>query len=292
MHKYLRSIGFSEYKRNKEIKEIIKKTIRFSTEKKYVSGYDEIIWAEYRKSFGPNIGIAVCGEYTEENEFDYEYYFPYYNSEIISSSEKINIERHCDKDSFSGVCEEYKVGVSLIFYLQNRMDYLKEYMRGSDEYSNNSVSLSGLSVQGSIMLPLSKSEYQVNQVKKKNIKRNQLLAKAREGDEQAIESLTIDDMDKYNLVSKQILKQDVYSLVDTYFMPYGVECDHYSILGEITEVKEIKNELTKEEIYIISMNCNELSLQVCINKLDLVGEPAPRRRFKGVVWLQGLVTFY
>lgn len=291
MHRYLRSIGFSEYKRNKDLKGILKRVVRFSDHKQYVSGDNDIIWAEYRKDFMPQMGIAVCGEYTEDNEFEEEYYFPYFQSDIVSSSEDITIERHAEKDSFSGVCEDYKVGVSLIFYLQNRMDYLRESMRGNYPSLSASVNLSGLSIEGMIMLPLSKNETQIRNVKKQSIKRSQLIAQARAGDEKAIESLTLDDIDRYNMISKQIISSDVFSLVDTYFMPYGVECDQYSVLGEIEAVRTVTNKLTNEEIYIISMNCNDLSLEVCINKKDLIGEPAVKRRFKGVIWLQGCVSF-
>lgn len=291
MHRYLRSIGFSNYYRNREYREVLKKIIRFSDSKKYVSGDNEIIWAEYRKEFAPGIGIAVCGEYNEDNEFEYEYSFPYYESDKISSSEQISFERHLEKDSFSGICEEYKVGVSLIFYLQNRMDYLKELMRKDIYYANTSVSLTGMSVDGMIVLPLNKNEKQIKQIRKKSIQRSQLMQKAKAGDEKAIESLTLDDMDKFNIVSKKMFEQDVFTLVDTYFMPYGAECELYSVMGEIEDARLITNNLTKEEIYIISIVCNDLNFDVCINKKDLIGEPAARRRFKGVIWLQGHVNF-
>lgn len=287
MHRYMRSIGFSGFYRNKEIKDIIKKIILFPDNKKYVLGKNEVIWAEYRKEFAPGMGIAVCGEYTEENEFEYEYYFPYFISDCVSSNEEISVEKHADKDSFSGVCEDYKVGISLIFYLQNRMDYLKEYMKKNYSSVNSSVNLSGLSVSGMIMLPLEKDIEQVRKSNKKINERKRLMEKARSGDEKAIESLTLSDMDQYNMVSKQVLKNDVFSIVDTTFMPYGVECDKYSVLGEIHSVDTVKNSLTKEELYIISMYCNDINLEVCINKKDLIGEPAPKRRFKGVIWLQG-----
>ena len=48
--------------------------------------------------------------------------------------------------------------------------------------------------------------------------RNQLIAAARQGDESAIESLTLEDMDTYTSISKKILTEDVFSLVDTYFI--------------------------------------------------------------------------
>jgi len=291
MHRYLRSIGFSECSRNKDVKGIIKKIIRSSDTKKYVSGNNEIIWAEYRKEYAPGMGIAVCGEYTEENEFDYEYYYPYYTSELVSSNEDISIERHIDKDSFSGLCDDNKVGVSIIFYLQNKMDYLKEFMRKNVHNGLHSVNLTGMSVSGKIVLPLKKDEEQIRKNKKNTLRRSQLMAKAKAGDEKAIESLTLEDMDKFNMVSRKMLTQDVFTLVDTYFMPFGVECELYSIMGEIEDSKIVINDLTKERIYIISVVCNDINLQVCINEKDLLGEPAPKRRFKGNIWLQGSINF-
>ena len=72
-------------------------------------------------------------------------------------------------------------------------------------------------------------QYAKDLIKNKQVanNRSQLLNAARKGDEDAIESLTLDDMDTYTAISKRIQKEDVFSLVDTYFMPYGVECDHY-----------------------------------------------------------------
>lgn len=291
MHRYLRSIGFSKFTKNNDIKKLLKKVTRFADTKTYVSGDNETIWAEYRKEFANGMGISVCGEYTEDNEFELEYYFPYYSAINVSSNEEITIEKHSYNDSYSGICDEYKVGISLIFFLQNKMDFLKETMKRIPEINPCAVSLTGMSDSGMIVLPLNKDEAQVRRVKKKALSRTKLMEKAKAGDEKAIESLTLEDMDRFNMVSRQIQNSDVFTLVDTYFMPYGTECDLYSVMGEIEEVKLVTNKLTKEEIYIISMYCNDICLEVCINKKDLMGEPAPKRRFKGVVWLQGNVSF-
>ncbi len=42
--------------------------------------------------------------------------------------------------------------------------------------------------------------------------RNQLIEAARRGDEDAIESLTLEDMDTYTTISRRIQKEDVFSL--------------------------------------------------------------------------------
>ena len=51
------------------------------------------------------------------------------------------------------------------------------------------------------------------------------------------------------------------------------------------------NAVTGEEIYILTICCNELTFDVCINIMDLFGEPQVGRRFKGVIWLQGYINF-
>ncbi len=291
MHKYLRAIGFSNLKTRRELKKILNDVLKNPTEKQYVSLEDDSIAVEYRKEFADSIGITVCGAYSDEIEFDYEFYYPYFIGSNVSSTEDISVERHAEKDSYAGICDDLKVGVTLIFYLQNRMDYIKRINRSNSPIPHTSVNLSGFSVNGSIMLPLKKNPQQEMAVKQVEKNRNDLLAAARNGDEDAIEDLTMDDIDTYNAISRKIRNEDVYSLVDTYFMPYGIECDHYSVLGEIEEVRNAVNSVTKEKIYIITLNCNDLIFDICINKKDLIGEPAVHRRFKGIIWLQGHINF-
>ena len=80
-------------------------------------------------------------------------------------------------------------------------------------------------------------------------------------------------------------------MVDTYFMPYGVECDQYSILGEILDCNKVTNRLTSEKIYQMTVSCNDLIFNLCINEKDLYGEPEIGRRFKGSIWMQGYINF-
>ena len=171
------------------------------------------------------------------------------------------------------------------------MDYLK--LNGANRLParGTTLSLSALSVSGMIVMPISKNDSDREKDQKATDSRRRLLNEARKGNEQAIETLTLEDMDTYSNLSRLILKQDVYSLVDTYFMPYGVECDQYSVMGEILSYELIQNELTKEELYLMSIVSNDLFFDVCINKEDLFGEPEVGRRFKGVIWMQGKITF-
>ena len=121
--------------------------------------------------------------------------------------------------------------------------------------------------------------------------RNNLIEAARNGDESAMETLTIDDIDLYSRISRRAMKEDLYSIIDSCFMPCGVECDQYSVIGEIKDIQKAKNIYTKEELYVLSLECNDLLFNVCINSQDLIGEPEIGRRFKGQIWLQGTLNF-
>ena len=201
------------------------------------------------------------------------------------------MERHASRESYAGVCDDIKVGISLIFYLQNRIPYVKAHFCGELPIRGTSLTLSGLSTQGSILLPIEKDEEQKQRIRQDSANRTNLIAAARKGDEDAIEMLTMEDMDMYSTISKKIQKEDVFSIVDTYFMPYGVECDHYSVLGEIMEYSKVRNNITGEEIFLLKICCNELTFDVAINIIDMLGEPRVGRRFKGTIWLQGFINF-
>ena len=169
--------------------------------------------------------------------------------------------------------------------------YVKAQNGNNLPVRGTTLTLSGLSIQGKIMMPISKNEKDKKIIKKASNNRNSLIEAARKGDEDAIESLTLEDMDTYTAISKKIQNEDVFSLVDTYFMPYGVECDQYSILGEILDCNKVENRMTSEQIYQMTISCNDLVFDICINEEDLYGEPQIGRRFKGSIWMQGYINF-
>lgn len=291
MHKYMRAIGFSKLSDRREEQRLVTNIIMNATHRSYTSNGENTILAEFCEDFAQDIGIAVCGEFDAEEKFTYDYFYPYLRGTGISSCEDVSVERHADKESYAGVCDDIKVGVSLIFYLQNIVPYVKAQTTDMLPVTGTTLTLSGLSISGNILLPIGKDEKEIQRIQKNSMSRNQLIAAARKGDEDAIESLTLEDMDIYSTISKKILTEDVFSLVDTYFMPYGVECDQYSVMGEIVDISLRVNRMTQEEIYVLRLSCNDLEFDVCINKNDLYGEPQIGRRFKGVIWMQGYINY-
>lgn len=290
MHSYLRAIGFSDISK-KEMTKIIKDIIQNYDEKMIVEEENNRVFAEISKSFGYDCGITVCGEYDENDEFQQEYYFPYFRGTGITTREDVIIERRSEKECFSGACDDVRIGVTLIFYLANAGKYLNEKYKNSLDYKRTTVTLSGLSTEARILLPIRKNMEQIERDHQVTRKREQLIHEARNGNEEAMENLTMEDMDTYSMISRRIVNEDVFSIVDSYFMPYGMECDRYNVMGEIVELVETENELTSEKLYEMTINCNEVQFDICMNQQDLMGEPQVGRRFKGIIWLQGNLNF-
>lgn len=290
MHRYLRAIGFSR-KTRKEIQELVTDSIRKSDRRGYTLTTDNVMIAEFSRDYADSMGITVAGTFDDDDKFHMEYYFPYLSGTGISSYEDISVEKHAAEDSFAGICDDIRVGISVIFYLQNRIPYVNAQTAGKLPIKGTSVTFSGLSVKGSVLIPMFKLPGDEERITRESAERAKLIAAAKNGDEEAIETLTLEDMDVYSAISKRILKEDIYSIVDTSFMPYGVECDQYSVIADIKGVRKVINHITEEEVYILTLYCNELTFDIAINIMDLVGEPEVGRRFKGVVWLQGKINF-
>ena len=229
MHSFLKAIGFSQISKREEMKKIILDVIKNYDTKNVIQDYPDGTFAEFSRNYGNDCGITVCGQYDEEDRFHVEYYYPFFRGTGVTTQEAVTVEKHVDKNAFSGACDDLRIGITLIFYLQNAAEYMKE---------------SG---------------------KEKN--------------------------DNHPLILTRIVNEDILSIVDSYFMPYGIQCDQYSILGEILEVHTGSNIVTDEELVQMTIESNNMQFDVCINRKDLLGDPQVGRRFKGTVWLQGKLQF-
>lgn len=291
MHSYLRAIGFSNIKTRADFDSVIGMVMDQPTVKYTINKEEKIILTEISKDFGERMGITLRGEYDEKGFFHLEHYFPHFRGQSISLKEDTVFNKRVDNEAYTGMCDDIRLGVSLIFYLQNVIDYLKSIKQPNGQILLAPVSLSGLSTSGKVILGLDQTERESHNKSSEAIKRNKLITDARNGDQEAIDSLTIDDIDLYATVSRRARYEDVYTIVDSSFIPYGSESDNYSIVGTILVVNLVVNQLTNEHIYDLLISCNELNFNVCINQIDLLGEPLVGRRFKGNLWLQGYINF-
>lgn len=290
MHKFMRTIGFSKYQKRVELEFLLTALAAEAKRSgKVEKNGEDMLW-ELRAELAEGMGVAMVGELDSDGTFYREYYFPYVKNTGISSQADCSIQRHAEKETYAGLLDEYRVGISLIFYMENSMEYRMRRIKSQSSLAK-SVSLTGLSVQGKVLLPIMKTRQQQESLRQASRQRSSLIEAAKNGDEDAIETLTIEDIDAYSMVTRRIENEDIYSIIDTCFMPCGVECDQYSVIGEIVNIETRKNRMTNEEIYNLELECNDMNFHVAINKKDLLGEPALGRRFKGQVWMQGTAEF-
>lgn len=286
MHRYLKSIGFTYISKREDLNELLNEVINAPTDEVYIKKSNGDILVERSKEYGAFIGIAVRGTYDKEGKFQMEYYFPYFCGSKLSTDAKVDVERYAEKDAYAGICDDTRVGVPLIFFLQNPIEYYKStYQKGISIPTE--VYLSALSAEGTILLPVETERPSKTGGMRPD--RASLISAARDGDEESIESLTLEELDIYSMITKRIQHEDIYTIVDTTFMPYGVETDCYTIIGTIKDYRYITNHVTGEQCCIMEICCNGLTFELCINCFHLMGEPAVGRRFKGTIWMQGVI---
>ncbi len=292
MHRFLRTVGFSKYQKKHRIDELMKNLVDHADAKQIrkIQLDEETNLCEVRAELAPSMGVAIYGEMDETGDIKPEYYVPYMLSQDPSSDAECSIQRHTDRETYAGLLDEYKVGISLIYYLENAMEY-RERKMAKESTEVEYVNLVGMSITGKILLPIEKSAKQKEIAKVASKERSSLLEAAKNGNEEAMETLTIEDIDLYSQISRRVLKEDIYSIIDSCFMPCGIECDQYSIIGNIQHMEVLRNRITEEEVYAMRLECNDMIFHVAINSQDLIGEPEVGRRFKGQIWMIGTAKF-
>ena len=292
MHSYLRAIGFSKYPETEhDVDVLLEDLFHTYQERKAVrENGGRTAFLELTKSFGPDIGIKLCGQ-LDGNGFHRLWYYPYLNGSGVTSEGELTVQRKVNGQGYKAMCEEGRVGVSLIFDLQNPGDYKRETLMEQLVGRKVSTTLSALAKGGMILLPKKEDNRDAKVRMDVNRRHNDLVLEARSGSEEAIESLTLEDMDTYAMISRRIHEEDILTIVDSYVMPRGMECDEYQVLGTILFYTKVTNSLTDEVLYQMTLECNGMTFDVCINERDLFGDPEVGRRFKGDVWLQGRINF-
>ncbi len=291
MHKYLSAIGFKHIESKQQLNKLLEFTETSFQVEKTVKIKEDVEVSERIKHFTKDMGLMICGTYDQNDRYEREHYIPFFLGKGEKKFDEIAVERHIAKNSYAGACEYPGIGITLIYYLQNAVEYLSELKFHQFNKDTVSLTLSGLASEGKILLPIIQEKQSFVEKEESIRRQSKLIKEARSGDESAIESLTMQEMDTYSMISKRIENEDVLSIVSTYFMPCGLECDQYSILGEILKYERRQNSMTKENIYVMTLDCNGLEFDVCINAEDLMGEPEIGRRLKASIWLQGRMNF-
>lgn len=291
MHTYLESVGFDGVRTRKEMDSLIGFTVLHFDEKHLFTDDRGRRMGEFSKSYGPGVGLTVCGEFDEDGSFHPDYTVPYFRGEAVSSSEELTFERHAARESYAGAFDDPRVGVTIIFYLSN-MGEFKELQNSRDfRRRPGPVKLNLLAREASVILPVLDNYSADEEYQRKAQEHIRLISKARFGDQEAIESLTMEDMDLYTEITDRLQREDILSIVESTFMPCGVECDQYNIIGNIISCEEGHNSFTGETIYRMEIEICDMRMNLCVAGRSLFGEPKAGRRIKAQAWLTGWVSF-
>lgn len=290
MHTFLKAVGFSTIETQADSEELIKRILSQPDSRTVGVKNDKCKIVEYRKEFSDGIGVAVRGEEDENGRFHYSHFFPYVRAGEVSTFEEVFVHKKVDTEAYTGMCEDARLGISLIFYLQNVAEYLEKKKEISFP-ATVPVRMSALAKKGTVILPTQKRVFSKMAAKLDREIKTKAMEEARNGDRQAMEWLTLNDIDRFAVVSERIKKEDLFSIVDTTFIPFGSESDVYNILANIVNARQLYNTETGERMWLLKLNCNELVFDVCINTKDIMGEPFPGMRFRGTIWMQGMAEF-
>ena len=287
MHDYLRSVGLKTCTTRKQLHELTDWVLQKPGRVNVVPVGEDGSLAVAERDFTGGAGISVVGEIDEDGALVPEYYFPYISSGLISSEAEITYEHQKTKSALIGMCEDYRLGMALIFTVRNLGEVLKNELNGPFALPFTKVAVSALCSDAMVLLPVEQTKKVEARVQNDEARKSKLMEEACNGSISAIQELTNDEMDKYRRIMDHLHDTDIYTLVDHFFMPHGMESDQYYFMGTISGAEEFTNELTDEKFWRITLESNGIPLTAAVNAADLQGIPAPGYRLKCHAWILG-----
>jgi len=287
---YIRALGFSDFDSKDKAEDLVSNIIKDPAAKYVWEAEDGTAFVEFYKEYGKGFGLIVRGIINDEEEINVHSLIPSTRSNFLIESHEVDVVRMEEKDVYHAFCEELDSGTPISFFLQNLKEYSEVEAR-EDVYING-TRLSAYCVDGTIILPIDKDHMDVLLEEEEDKIRKELLEQARKGDEDAMNILDEEAEEASNQLQERLKKEDILSVLEGFFVPVGDQDDIYSVLGRIEHVELLVNRETNEEIFHIELACMTVSMELYINKKDLVGQPTPGMRFKGTCWLHGEIDFH
>ncbi len=291
MHGFLRSIGFLSWTGKDKLKTLTDWVLRQPDRLSIVQNGPEGNLAMAEREVAGHAGVAVVGEIDERGDLVPEYYFPYLNSSHISSDARLSYDRQSSKNGYIGMCEDFRMGMSLIFTVKNVTETMKQEAQDGRVPAFRRVALSALAHDGMVLLPMMEPQKVLKSRRKEMEQRARLLEEARAGSQEALDALTLFDMRDYQQVLRHLDDTDIFSMVESFFMPYGMESDQYYFMGRILTVQLLTNPLSDERFYRMLVESNGMEVMVAVNEADLTGVPSPGCRLKCKAWLMGEMKY-
>lgn len=289
------AIGFSEIGKKYTIEQIVGEILDKPTKQQASRTKGKDIIAEYIKEFSKDTYVMVRvvmrsddgKDDKGETKVEVEQCEPYLDASYTLNVEDLSVEEIDDEYNFYAICEEKETGIQFIFWLQNVIQYTEAL---AHKKSFNQIKVAALAMEGTIVLPVEQDEEDAVAQKEEKEKIKVMLQKAREGDEEAKAQLEEEEKEMDDLLKERLYEEDFLTIMSGYFIPTTLVDANYAILGEITAIDTRKNSKTGEEMYLFTLDVNDMPLEVMISKKQLIGYPTVGMRFMGTCWLQGTIV--
>jgi len=256
--------------------------VRNATDNYHAHSSDsEKIYVEFDKVFGEGLGVKLRYILDGDEEIVGYEYQPYYVGS--TPKEYINIEIQNLDGEHVVIAEDVDNGNELVFSLHNPLDFTS----GVSVFDAAEITLSGLSCEATIILPVLKDEESEKQRREEESERREQLDLARNGDMAAMQKLEQTEEALSEVIQERLVHEDFLTVVEGFFMPTDDDDTQYSILGDITKIDERTNTHSGEKLYVFTLNVTGTPIDICVNAKDVRGLPSVGMRLLGSCWLQG-----
>lgn len=290
MKKFFNSIGFKNIDKT-ILYNNLKNEIILNSNEKYISlNKSDLSYAEFYKSYGNSIGISIKATINSSNKVEPASFVPYAKSNIFITVNNIGIEISDDNDYYI-ICEDINTNNEFMFYLHNVYDYINLKKTNLDDNELiNKISVSGLSTEAKIILPIKKDNNTIHLNKNFSISKNQIFHFIKNDEEELSHQSTKTEYNNIlEILNKRTKQEDIFSIIDAYMIPDNNNDAFYSILGTIKNTETFKNQKSNETIHKLTIDVIGTVFDVFINKNDLTGIPLTGMRFMGKCYMQGFI---
>lgn len=285
MNELFPSIGFSNVKTKKDERKLCDWVLERPDRFRVVNHPDGRYIGVAEREIGGQAMLVVVGETDDNGEIQPDYCFPYIQTaQSVNDASKMQIpidyEPLSYRDGFSGICDGFPTGGSLVFQVKNIADaYVEEVKTGGEPGAFSDAVISMLVSDATVILPLPVGK------KEKVIGAggiaDMFLEKGKLPTPEELTQIAEKEAKRYERAFKRAQNEDILSVVESFFMPYGVEADRYYFMGTIEARGLFMNVLTGEKFYRMVVQANEVRFTMAVNELDLLGVPEVGYRIKG-----------
>ena len=270
MNVFFNSVGFSNLKAKTDIINLVNTILKNYDDKYILNHNNDVMYSSFYKYYGSNFGLCIKGFLDANENFELYECLPFFNSKLKVKTNSIECVEH-NTEYFISTTPQKNCD-SLTFKIVNTLEYFNNIQSINQDYF---VNISGMSVKGTVILPLEKNNAIEDRLKL-NLKSTNINT-----------SNNIDTKSSlHDILNDKSFSIDLLTYINTFCIHMG-KYSEYSILGDILKVKTTRNTLTQEVCYIITIGLPKNKFEIVINKDTLVGYPSVGMRFMGTCSLQG-----